>query len=64
MYTPEDIESIRNALKSILEPDYIDTWLETPNEGFCFKSPREVIEEGNADRIYDMIYHVETGSYM
>ena len=50
-----------DALTEIMEPDYIGEWLKTPNPAFEGSTPLQVIERGEADRIWRMLYLIETG---
>jgi len=45
----------------VVEPDGIPQWLETPNPAFNGLKPVEVIERGEIDRLWDMIYYLESG---
>jgi hypothetical protein len=36
-------------------------WLDTPNDGFGGLKPLEVIERGEIDRLWNMIYYLESG---
>ncbi len=49
------------ALKGIMEKDFLAGWLTTPNEAFGELKPIEVIERGEVDRIWRMIYYIESG---
>jgi hypothetical protein len=50
-----------DALTEIMEPDYIGEWLKTPNPAFEGSTPLQVIERGEADRLWRMLYLIETG---
>lgn len=50
-----------NALAEIMEPSSVGEWLKEPNEAFEGSTPLQVIERGESDRIWRMIYLIETG---
>ena len=49
------------ALSEIMEPGYVGEWLKTTNDAFDGSTPLQVIERGETDRIWRMIFIVETG---
>ncbi|MEO0795417.1 MAG: hypothetical protein AAFX93_09655 [Verrucomicrobiota bacterium] len=49
------------ALSEHMEPNYVGTWLKDPNDAFEGSTPLQVIERGHVDRIWRMIYYLETG---
>ena len=44
-----------------METDYVGEWIKTSNEAFDGSTPLQVIERGEVDRIWRMIYRLETG---
>jgi hypothetical protein len=50
-----------DALADLMETDYVGEWIKTPNEAFDGSTPLQVIERGEIDRIWRMIYRLETG---
>jgi hypothetical protein len=44
-----------------VEADAISSWLDTPNEAFDGLKPLEVIERGEIDRLWNMIFYLESG---
>ena len=44
-----------------MSPDFIDEWMETPNQAFGGLKPLEVWERGEEDRIWGMIFYLESG---
>jgi|GEM_PF-599969 len=50
-----------NALAQIMEPSSVGEWLKESNEAFEGSTPLQVIERGDTDRIWRMIYLIETG---
>ena len=45
----------------VLKPAFIPEWLSIPNEEFEGLKPLEVIERGEMDRLWDMIFYLESG---
>jgi len=57
-----DIENdIRSRLERLIEPQFIDSWLNSPNAGFNGKKPIELIIDGDTNQLYRMLYVLETG---
>ena len=57
-----EMSRLQDALSRVMKHDFIATWLATPNEGFGGLKPLEVIERGELDRIWRMIYLLESGT--
>ena len=51
-----------DALAEVIQPDAIGPWLEQPNSAFDRLKPLEVIERGEVDRIWQMIFHLRSGA--
>jgi hypothetical protein len=56
-----EAERLQKSLSRVMRPQFIGPWLETPNEAFSGLKPLEVIERGEIDRIWRMIYELESG---
>ena len=50
-----------DGLADIMESAYVGEWLKTPNEAFDGSTPLQVIERGESDRIWRMIFQLQTG---
>jgi DNA-binding transcriptional regulator YiaG len=59
-----ELRRLVNALAEVVEPETIGEWLKTPNEAFDGFKPLEVIERGEADRIWQMIYEMRSGAFL
>jgi DNA-binding transcriptional regulator YiaG len=57
-----ELERLQKALAKVIRPDSVAEWLETPNEKFRGLKPLEVIERGEVDRLWRMIYLLESGT--
>jgi DNA-binding transcriptional regulator YiaG len=52
---------LQKALARVMKDDIMGQWLQTPNDAFNGLKPLEVIERGEVDRIWQMIYLLESG---
>ena len=57
-----EIDRLRQSLAGVVRADAIPVWLETPNDAFDRLKPLELIERGEIDRIWKMIYYLESGT--
>ena len=53
---------LQEALAMVMDPRCLPTWLETPNPAFDELKPLEVIERGQVDRIWRMIFELQSGT--
>lgn len=56
-----EVSRLFAALCEIMQPKEIGPWLKTPNNAFEGSSPLQVIERGEGDRIWWMLYLIESG---
>ena len=52
----------RTALEDIIKPEVIGDWLRRPNKQFDGSTPLQVIERGETDRLWRMIWHLREGN--
>ena len=57
----KEIDRLRGRLSQVMKPEFIPEWLGMPNEAFDGLKPLEVIERGEIDRLWDMIFYLESG---
>ena len=57
----KELDRFRQRLSEIVEAEAIPGWLDTPNEAFDGLKPLEVIERGEIDRLWNMIFYLESG---
>ena len=57
-----EIDRFRRRLAEVVAPGSIPEWLDTPNDAFQGLKPVEVIERGEIDRLWNMIFYLESGS--
>ncbi len=56
-----ELERLREALARVMRPEFLPQWLDTPNEAFAGLKPLEVVERGEVDRLWGMIFYLESG---
>ncbi len=56
------VDRLLRALAEVVRKEAIAEWLEQPNEGFGNLKPLEVVERGESDRLWRMIYFVGAGT--
>jgi DNA-binding transcriptional regulator YiaG len=56
-----EMARLQAALAGVMREDYVGIWLNTPNDAFQGLKPVEIIERGEIDRIWRMIYQLESG---
>ncbi len=54
-------ERLLKALERVIKPAQIGKWLNTPSQAFGGSSPLQVVERGEVDRLWRMLYDVESG---
>ncbi len=60
----KELVRLFDALSDVMETSYIGEWLKTANPAFDNSTPLQVIERGESDRIWHMIYRLQTGEPM
>ena len=56
-----EIKRLFAALEKLVSPEGIGPWLKEPNPAFDGSTPLQVIERGETDRIWRMVYELESG---
>ena len=57
----KELDRLRERLSEVVKEEAIPGWLDSPNDAFEGLKPLEVIERGEVDRLWTMIYHLESG---
>lgn len=57
----KELKRVVDALAEVVKKDAIGPWLEQPNDAFDGLKPIEVIERGEIDRIWQMIFYLRSG---
>ncbi|NQT41231.1 MAG: DUF2384 domain-containing protein [Planctomycetes bacterium] len=56
-----EIRRVVVALSEVVNKEAIGPWMVRPNQAFDGLKPLEVIERGEADRIWQMIFQLRSG---
>ena len=56
-----EIKRLFAALENLVSAEAIGPWLKEPNPAFDGSTPLQVIERGETDRIWRMVYELESG---
>jgi len=56
-----ETERFQAKLAEVVPPEEISQWLDAPNAAFDGLKPLEVIERGEIDRLWNMIFYLESG---
>ena len=56
-----DLQRLMIALAEVIKEESVEMWLQTPNAAFDGLKPLEVIDRGEADRLWAMIYFLRAG---
>ena len=56
------LESLQAALARVIRPQAIGEWFQRPNPAIGGLKPTEVVERGETDRIWAMVYELESGN--
>ena len=57
----KEVVRLQEWLAEVVGRDAIPHWLQTPNPAFGDLKPLEVIERGEIDRLWSMIFYLESG---
>lgn len=61
MRTYNEVYRLWEALSEVVDPECLGLWFRTPNELFEGLKPIEVIERGEIDRLWNMVFRLQTG---
>lgn len=56
-----EMDRLLERLGGLMKPQEVGAWLRAPNPAFDGASPAQVIERGQTDRLWQMLYQVESG---
>ena len=51
-----ELERLTSALSEVIKRESLDKWLQKPNPAFGGLKPLEVVERGESDRLWEMIF--------
>lgn len=58
----KEIAKMKKSLRRIINPRYVDKWFEMPNNAFGGLTPRQVFLRGDKEKLWSVIYILESGS--
>lgn len=56
-----EVKRLCDALSEVVDPACLGEWFKTPNNLFDEFKPIEVIERGEIDRLWEMVYRLRSG---
>jgi hypothetical protein len=56
-----EMDRLLDALARVMQPEQVGRWLKTPNPAFDGSTPLQVVERGEIDRLWRMLYDIESG---
>jgi hypothetical protein len=56
-----EMDRLLDGLSRVMQPAQIGQWLKSPNPAFEGSTPLQVVERGEIDRIWRMLYDLESG---
>ncbi len=56
-----ELQRLTDELKKLFKPEAIGPWFDTPNPAFNGLKPVEVIERGESDRLWLMVFELKSG---
>ena len=56
-----EMDRLLDGLARVMEPVQVGRWLRSPNGAFDGSTPLQVVERGELDRIWRMLYDLESG---
>ena len=56
-----EMDRLLDGLSRVMEPVQVGRWLKQPNTTFDGSTPLQVVERGELDRIWRMLYDLESG---
>ena len=56
-----EMDRLLDGLSRVMRPAQVGQWLKSPNPAFDGSTPLQVVERGETDRIWRMLYDLESG---
>lgn len=60
----EKFVNFKKRLSSVIKEEHIEDWLQTANKAFKGRKPIDLVNEGNFDPLFEMLYRLESGTPM
>jgi len=59
-----ELTRLTDALSTLFKPQSLGQWFDTPNPAFGALKPIEIIERGESDRLWQMIFELRSGTHV
>jgi hypothetical protein len=59
-----ELERLTEALRALFDDQSIGKWFDTPNSTFAGLKPIDVIERGESDRLWQMIFELRAETHV
>ena len=56
-----EVYKLCEALSEVVDPACLGEWFQTPNDSFDGLTPIELIEQGDIDQLWNMVFELQTG---
>src|SRR5258708_6774096 len=56
-----ELDRLLDGLGRVMQPAQVGRWLKSPNPAFDGSTPLQVVERGETDRIWHMLFDLESG---
>lgn len=56
-----EVKRLCDALGEVMDPAALGPWLNRPNEAFGGLKPLEVVERGEIDRLWELVFRLRSG---
>jgi hypothetical protein len=56
-----EMDRLLDGLSRVMQPAQIGRWIKSPNPAFDGSTPLQIVERGEIDRIWHMLYDLESG---
>ncbi len=56
-----EIKRLTDALAEVIQKESLGEWLKTPNQALDGSKPLEIVERGETDRLWEMMYFLRSG---
>ncbi|MEI6973037.1 MAG: hypothetical protein WCL44_16150 [bacterium] len=56
-----EMDRLLDGLSRVMQPAQIGRWIKSPNQAFDGSTPLQIVERGEIDRIWRMLFDLESG---
>lgn len=57
----QDLETFRQRLAMVVKEEFIEEWLDRPNSAFGDRKPIDLVNQGDFEPLFRMLYRLESG---